>query len=103
MEAVYVDARGGEPVWVIVKLGRFGKVTAVPFADCAGGPGRLWVAHARKAVRGAPAVSAGQPLTREDELELCDYYRVHPDRGRAAEVTSRPEEAATAEPVAEAG
>jgi PRC-barrel domain len=103
VQAIYVDAKEGEPVWVIVKVGRFGKVTAVPYADCADGPGRLWVAHARKAIRGAPAIDVGKPLTREEELKLCDHYWIRPDRGRAAAVRSRAEEAVTARPADEEG
>jgi PRC-barrel domain len=99
VQAIYVDADGGEPVWVVVKLGRFGKVTAIPFAECADGPGRIWVAHERKMVRGAPAIHAGKPLTREVELELYDHYLIRPGRGRRAAVESRPEGAVTAEPV----
>jgi hypothetical protein len=99
VEAIYVDSEDGEPVWVVVKLGRFGKVTAIPYGECADGPGRIWVAHGRKVIRGAPAVQPGQPLTREDELELCDHYLIRPDRGRHEVVESRPEEAVTSEPV----
>jgi PRC-barrel domain len=98
VQAIYVDAAGREPAWVVVKVGRFGKVTAVPYAECADGPGRIWVAHDRKAVRGAPAVQPGKPLTREDELELCEHYQIGPDRGRRADLGSRPEGAVTAVP-----
>jgi hypothetical protein len=96
--AIHVDAEDGEPVWVIVRVGRFGKITAVPYADCADGPGRLWVAHGRKVIRAAPAVEPGEALTREQELELCDHYLIRPDRGRHAAVRERPNEAATAKP-----
>ena len=99
VDAIYVDADGGEPVWVVVKVGRFGKVTAIPYAECADGPGRIWVAHGRKVIRGAPSIQRGKPLTREDELELCEHYLIRPDRGRRATVESRPEGAVTAEPV----
>jgi PRC-barrel domain len=98
VESIYVDGKSGAPVWVLVKVGRFGKVTAVPYADCAEGAKRIWIAHSRKAIRGAPALAAGQPLTREQELELCEYFWILPDRGRAAEIASRPAEAETAKP-----
>jgi hypothetical protein len=99
VQSVYVDAEDGKPVWVIVKVGRFGKVTVLPYTDCADGPGRLWIAYPRKVIRGAPAVDPGQPLTREHELELCDHYLIRRDRGRAAVVGSRAKEAITARPV----
>ncbi|MGH2981561.1 MAG: PRC-barrel domain-containing protein, partial [Solirubrobacterales bacterium] len=95
VEWIYVDAEDGEPVWVMVKVGRFGKVTAIPYSECADGPGRVWVAHGRKVVRGAPAIEPGKGLTREDELELCDHYLIRPDRGRCEVVGSRPEGALT--------
>ncbi len=39
VQDIYVDTKDGEPVWVVVKVGRFGKVTAIPYADCADGAG----------------------------------------------------------------
>jgi hypothetical protein len=101
--AIYVDAEDEEPVWVVVKLGRFGKVTAIPYADCADGPGRLWVAHGRKSVRGAPAIDSGEPLIREREMDLYDHYLIRPDRGRHGEIVERDEESVTAKPAAEGG
>jgi hypothetical protein len=95
---VYVDTQDGEPVWVVAKVGRFGKVTAIPYADCADGPGRLWVAHPRKVIRAAPALRAGKPLLREQELELCEHYMIRPDRGRHEVVGERPDGAETARP-----
>ncbi len=99
VEAIYVDAEDGEPAWVVVKVGRFGKVTAIPYGECADGPGRIWVAHGRKVVRAAPEIQPGKPLTRENELELCDHYLIRPDRGRHEVVESRPEGSVTSEPV----
>jgi PRC-barrel domain len=101
VEGIYVDFEDREPVWLIVKLGRFGKITAVPYAECAGGPGRIWVAHGRKVVRDAPPVSAGQPLTGEYEVALCEHYFIQPERGRYAQVRRRPADAVTAVPVTE--
>src|SRR5512132_2974887 len=98
VEAIYVDAADSEPVWVVVRVGRFGKVTAIPYRECADVPGRLWVAHERKTVRGAPALEPGEPLRREDELELCDHYLIGPQRGRHARVLEREEGSVTAKP-----
>jgi hypothetical protein len=103
VRAIYVDTESDDPVWVIVKLGRFGKVTAVPYSECADGPGRIWIAHERKTIRGALAIDAGEPLTREDELELCVQYLIRPDRGRHAVVEGRAAEAVTAKQAGEAG
>lgn len=100
VQGVLVDARTEEPVWLVVKLGRFGKLTAVPFATCAPGAGNVWVAHERDVLRKGPALESGKELTREDELEICGHYGIREDQGRAAEVTERPEGAVTAQPLA---
>src|SRR5436190_10067276 len=73
VQDVYVDQESGEPVWLVIKLGRFGKLTALPLRDCAGGAGHLWAAYPRELIRGAPGVEPGIPLTREHELELCAH------------------------------
>ena len=99
---IHVDAADGEPVWVVVKLGRFGKVTAIPYGDCADGPGRIWVAHGRKVIRAAPPIEGGRPLPREREIALCEHYFIRPDRGRLAEIEPRGAETLTAKPAPEA-
>jgi hypothetical protein len=96
--AIFVDAKGGEPVWVIAKLGRFGKAVAIPVHDCAAVAGRVWVPHEREVVRGAPSVDPDQPFAREHELAICAHYGIHEGHGRAAEIASRPPGALTAKP-----
>ena len=100
---VEVDASDAEPVWVVVKLGRFGKVTAVPYGECADGPGRIWIAHGRKVIRGAPPIEGDSPLTREHEIALCEHYFIPPDRGRHAAIADRAPETLTAKPASGAG
>jgi hypothetical protein len=100
---IQVDATDREPVWVVVKLGRFGKVTAVPYGECADGPGRIWVAHGRKVIRAAPPIQGSSPLTREREIALCEHYFIPPDRGRHAEILDRGAETLTARPASEPG
>ncbi|MEK6277919.1 MAG: PRC-barrel domain-containing protein [Actinomycetota bacterium] len=100
VQGILVDEQSGEPAWVVAKLGRFGKVIAVPFRDCAAGAGNVWVPHQRDVVRGAPALDGGKPLTREEELQICEHYGIREDQGRAAEVSGRPEGAETAQPPA---
>lgn len=95
---VFVDAGSGEPAWLLVRAGRFGKDFVVPVGDCAAVAGRVWTPHGRKALRGAPAVDARRPLSREGELEICAHYGVEPEWGRAAEVVGRPEGETTARP-----
>jgi hypothetical protein len=103
VQAIYVDAEDDEPVWVVIKLGRFGKLTAVPYQDCADGPGRIWVAQGRKTIRGAPPIEPGQPLTRELEMDLYDHYLIRPDRGRHGTLVEWHQDSVTAKPAAEGG
>jgi PRC-barrel domain protein len=97
VQSVYIDAADEEPVWLVVKVGRFGKLTALPYAECADGAGRVWVARERKTIRAAPAIESGEPLRREQELELCDHYLIR-NRGRQAEVEERAAKAITSRP-----
>jgi hypothetical protein len=101
VQGLLVDAAGGKPEWLVVKLGRFGRVTALPLRDCAAGAGHVWCPYEREAIRGAPAIEPGDPLTREQELELCAHYGIGEGQGRAAELAQRDPDAVTAKPAAE--
>lgn len=103
VQSVFVDRDSRDPVWVIAKLGRFGKVIAIPFLDCAGGVGHVWVPYTREVLRGAPGVDPAKPLTREQELAICAHYGVHDGMGRAREVKERPEGAVTSQVAAGGG
>ena len=98
VEGVLVDAETGDPKWLLVRMGRFGHHTALPFSHAVAGIGRVWAPYDRDMVRRAPRIDAGQPLTRERELELCAFYGIGEDLGRGSEVAGRPEGAVTAEP-----
>jgi hypothetical protein len=97
---VYVDAAGGEPVWLVVATGRRRrtKAIAVPLRECAAMPGRVWTAQAGDIVRDAPEVDPSRPLLREHEVAICAYYGVGERVGRHAEVAGRPEGSITAQP-----
>jgi hypothetical protein len=97
VQSVFVDTESGEPVWVVAKLGRFGKVIAIPFLDCAAGAGHVWVPYARDVLRGAPVVDPAKPLTREQELAICEHYGVHDEMGRAKEVKACEEGSVTSQ------
>ena len=97
VQSIYVDAANEKPVWLLVKVCRFGRVTALPYAECADGGGRIWVAQERKTIRAAPAVDSGEPLTREHELELCAHYLIR-QGGRYADVEKRAAKAITSRP-----
>jgi len=95
----FVDAEGGKPTWLIARQGRLrGTLVAVPLRDCAGGGGRVWVAHETAAIRGAPVVDPSRPLLREHELTICAHYGIGERAGRAAEVVARPEGSVTSQP-----
>ena len=106
VETVFVDGDGGEPTWLIAALrekrGLLGPRrtihVAVPARDCAGAAGRVWTAHGRAPLHGAPNVDPSRPLLREHELAICAHYGIGEKLGRAAEVAGRDEGAVTSRP-----
>ena len=95
-EGVIVDLEDGSPAWLLVRMGRFGHFSAIPFALAAPGVGRLWVPFDRDTLRAAPRVDAGSPFTREGELSLCDFFGIPHNQGRAAKIVTRAEGSETA-------
>jgi len=99
VDGFFVDVGGGEPTWLIARQGRLrGTLVAIPLRDCAGGGGRVWVAHRTDAIRSAPVVDPSRPLLREHELTICAHYGIGDQVGRAAEVVTRPEGSVTSRP-----
>ncbi len=99
VHGLFVDAASGEPSWLIVRQGRFrGTLVAVPLLDCAAAAARVWIAHDRRTIAGAPVVDPARPLLREHELTICAHFGIGECVGRAAEVTSRPEGSVTSQP-----
>jgi hypothetical protein len=95
----FAAAGSGEPTWLIAKIGRRRtRLVAIPLRNCAAAAGRVWVAHGRDAIRGAPVVDPTKPLLREHELTICAHYGIGERVGRAAEVAGRPEGAVTSQP-----
>jgi hypothetical protein len=97
----FVDASGGAASWLVLKCkrGRFSSsFVVVPAADCAGGGGRVWVAHDRDTVRRAPLVDSRRPLLREHELTICAHYGIGKGVGRAAAVSGRDNGSVTSQP-----
>ena len=97
VEAVFADTETGRPAWLLAKVGRFGKVVAIPFHDCAAVVGRVWAPYSREELRAAPTVDPARPLTREQELEICAGYGIHEGTGRAQQVEGRPRGALTSQ------
>jgi hypothetical protein len=100
VEGLFVDKESGDPVWVLAKLGRFGKTVPVSLRECAAAAGRVWVPHDREVIRNAPAVDPTMPLNREQEMQVLEYYGIPETVGRGTEIADRPEGATTAIPPA---
>jgi hypothetical protein len=97
---LFVDSRGGEPAWLIAKVGRRrnARLVAVPLRHCAGAAFGVWVALEGEALGAAPVVDPARPLRREHELTICAHFGIGEGVGRAAEVAGRPEGEVTASP-----
>jgi hypothetical protein len=99
VHGLYVDAGSGAPSWLIVRQGRIrATLVTVPVRDCAAAAGRVWVAHRRGTIGGAPVVDPSRPLLREHELTICAHFGIGERVGRAAEVAGRAEGAVTSRP-----
>jgi hypothetical protein len=109
IEAVYADAEGGAPVWLLVATGprrrgflglgrRDPRTVVVPLRECAAMPGRAWTAEALEALREAPTVDPARPLLREHEAAICAHYGIGERVGRHAEIANRVEGSVTAQP-----
>jgi hypothetical protein len=98
VQGVFADSANDTPAWLLARLGRFGKLVAIPCLDCAAAAGRVWVAHTRDALHDAPAVDPKRALTREQELALCGHYGID-GTGRAQELGGRPRDAITSRPI----
>ena len=90
VQGFIVDAESGQPTWLAVKLGRFGKTVPLLVRECAAAAGRIWTPHDREVIREAPAIDAGLPLNRDQEMQVLGYYGVPEGVGRAAEIATRP-------------
>lgn len=82
-EEVYVDERTGAPVWLSVRLGRFGDEHAlVPVLDAVDVDGGVWTPHERQAVKSAVPLAPGGAITREHDLALAAHYGMREARER---------------------
>lgn len=98
VEGVLVDEGSGEPQWLVARMGRFGHHTVVPARDAVEGVGRVWVPYDRDAIRGAPKVDPGAPLTAAQERDLLAHYGIAAGGGRAEELAGRDPDAVSARP-----
>lgn len=100
VEGYYVDSEGGEPVWLVARLGRRRgtRVVALPLAECAGSGAGVWTAQGVEALRRAPVVDPIRPLRREHELTICGHFGIGSRVGRAAALAARADGEVTATP-----
>lgn len=98
VEGTFIDAESGEPVWILVKLGRFGRTVPISIRECAAAAGRVWIPHDREVIREAPAVDPAQPLTGAQEKQVLDYYGIPETVGRGIEVKDRDPDRVTSKP-----
>lgn len=97
VEGVYVDAKDGEPRWLLVRRGRMtGEWAIVPSGDYVAGGGHVWLPIERDVIRSAPVPEERGPLTARAERRLCDHYGTVTAQ-RASEIAGSEEHATTAE------
>jgi hypothetical protein len=83
---VYLDNRTGDPAWVSVRTGLFGKKESfVPLSDAHLSDDRLQVPFGKDQVKNAPQIDQDGELSPADEEELYRYYEpTHDEAGSAA-------------------
>jgi hypothetical protein len=89
VEGLFLDARSGEPEWLLVRRGRMGTCCVVPARETVGAAGHVWAPWDRDTIRSSSDVDPGAPLTVGDELELCAHYGIGEGIARAAELAGR--------------
>src|SRR5688500_11907283 len=85
VDGLYADAVDGLPTWVVIRLSRFGRRTAVPYEWVAPGIGRVWIPAERALLRAAPSVDPGSTLLSGVERKLISHFSLGED-GRAAAI-----------------
>lgn len=99
VHGVLFDSDGAGPRWLVVRVARFGRRTAVPYEFAVAGDGRVWVPFSRELIRSAPEVDAAVGLDPAGESELSRHYGVRAGARRRAEIEGRSGQGATAVPL----
>ena len=74
VRGVYVDARTGDPIWLLARMGLFGHFCLVPARHAVAAAKRVWVPYTRETMRSAPRIEPGEDLPIERERELLRHY-----------------------------
>lgn len=88
-EIPLLDAVDGSISWVVIRLGRFGRRTALPIELFAAGVDRLWVPLPRTTIRSAPEVHPDQGMTCGLERSLGRHLGLLETSGRLARIVGR--------------
>lgn len=72
IEAVVPDVKTQLPTWGIVKTGYGYRPTYLPYADIVEGMVRPF--YSEEAIRAAPAVEPGAPLTESVAMRIVEHY-----------------------------
>lgn len=83
---LFVDPATGNPNWVTVKMGIFGKESFVPLDTARWDHEHIRISFDKEKVKGAPRIETQGPLTEEQEAELYSYYGLAPGEDNAAPV-----------------
>jgi hypothetical protein len=65
---------GEEPVWLVVRTGRLGRVTAVPAADAVEGAGCVWVPYERELIKTGPKLESRGAVGDDAARALREHY-----------------------------
>ncbi len=98
VEGVLVDVDSREPSWLVIRVGRFGHLSAIPYEVAAGGVGHVWVPYPRDGLRGAPEVDPSAGMGFRREIQLCDHFEIPAGTGRRAQIEGREDDSFTSVP-----
>jgi hypothetical protein len=74
--AIYVDARTGQPEWLMVKTGMLGGTRFVPMTEVDLKDGDPVVPFDKERVKGAPSAMGESALSPDEEKTLYSYYGI---------------------------
>lgn len=89
VEGAFVDSEDGLPRWLVIRVGRLGRRSALPIHLVAAGVKRIWAPYPKDLIRSAPAVDPAAGLTPEQEIDLCEHFGIPEDGPRRSELAER--------------
>lgn len=96
---IFVDPDSGNPNWITVHTGLFGRhETFVPLDDATWDHEVLHVPFDKKTIKEAPRIGTDEALSPEHEADLYRYYRLGGRNGDGDDPTQRPGAATGGEP-----